>query len=221
MKDSAPDPGYVYEMLKERLESLMQEGITDDVISYLKALAKKIITDSEDLQDEYVTTCSEKGRIFTLGEFMEILPERINAEDVVSPERSGKIIQWLIHAAAPPKVFVSYSHDSPEHKQWVLRLASKLRENGVDAVLDQWDCVPPMDVTRFMEDNLRDSKQVIIVCTELYIKKANLKSGGVGYERMIITAELARNLDTKKFIPIFARRTGAAPCPIHGLAYLY
>lgn len=38
-----------------------------------------------------------------------------------------------------PKVFISYSHDSEEHKNWVLKLATHLRDHGVDVVLDQWN----------------------------------------------------------------------------------
>jgi hypothetical protein len=38
-----------------------------------------------------------------------------------------------------PKVFISYSQDSTLHKQWVSELAAKLRRNGVEAILDQWD----------------------------------------------------------------------------------
>ncbi|TON86748.1 hypothetical protein CGH50_21300, partial [Vibrio parahaemolyticus] len=38
-----------------------------------------------------------------------------------------------------PKVFFSYSHDSEEHKAWVLALATRLEENGVAVTLDQWD----------------------------------------------------------------------------------
>ena len=41
--------------------------------------------------------------------------------------------------AEHPKVFISYSHDSPEHRRWVSELAVKLRHNGIDAILDQWD----------------------------------------------------------------------------------
>ncbi|MCJ8270995.1 MAG: AAA family ATPase, partial [Psychrosphaera sp.] len=47
----------------------------------------------------------------------------------------------------PPKVFISYSHKSPEHDKWVLGLATELRESGVDVVLDQWDLNP--DKTNF------------------------------------------------------------------------
>ena len=30
-----------------------------------------------------------------------------------------------------PKVFVSYSHDSPEHKKWVIDLSTRLMSNGL------------------------------------------------------------------------------------------
>jgi histidyl-tRNA synthetase len=36
-----------------------------------------------------------------------------------------------------PSVFISYSHDSAEHKAWVLKLATDLRAAGIDASLDQ------------------------------------------------------------------------------------
>jgi hypothetical protein len=38
----------------------------------------------------------------------------------------------------PPRVFISYSHDSPEHRSQVIRLATILRELGIDAHLDAW-----------------------------------------------------------------------------------
>ncbi|MCP3964217.1 MAG: hypothetical protein GY719_40825 [bacterium] len=36
-----------------------------------------------------------------------------------------------------PRVFLSYTHDSPEHVERVLGLANRLRGEGVDANLDQ------------------------------------------------------------------------------------
>ena len=41
--------------------------------------------------------------------------------------------------AETPKVFISYSHDSDAHKQWVIDLGTRLRRHGVDVVLDHWD----------------------------------------------------------------------------------
>ena len=35
-----------------------------------------------------------------------------------------------------PKVFVSYSHDSSEHKEWVLKLCSDLMAKGVEVTLE-------------------------------------------------------------------------------------
>ena len=37
-----------------------------------------------------------------------------------------------------PKVFVSYAHESDEHKAQVLAFATFLRQAGIDAVLDLW-----------------------------------------------------------------------------------
>ena len=42
-----------------------------------------------------------------------------------------------------PKTFVSYSWSDPQHQQWVIDLATQLRENGVDVILDKWvECTP-------------------------------------------------------------------------------
>lgn len=101
-----------------------------------------------------------------------------------------------------PTVFISYSHDSPEHKAWVLRLATDLRSNGVDATFDQWDLSPGQDVVGYMQRGITTSDRVLLVCTTEYLRKAEQGSGGVGYERLILTAELVQNIDTKKFIPL-------------------
>jgi hypothetical protein len=37
------------------------------------------------------------------------------------------------------EVFISYRHESEEHKDWVRKLAEDLRQNGINALLDQWE----------------------------------------------------------------------------------
>ncbi|MFC4859221.1 SEFIR domain-containing protein [Actinophytocola glycyrrhizae] len=37
-----------------------------------------------------------------------------------------------------PRVFVTYAHESDEHKEQVLAFATFLRQVGIDAVLDLW-----------------------------------------------------------------------------------
>ena len=113
-----------------------------------------------------------------------------------------------------PKIFISYSHDSHEHKNWVLILANKLRADGVDVILDQWDLELGQNLPLFMEQGITKADRIIIICTDLYIKKANLGKGGVGYEKNIATAELMKDFDTKKVIPIIRSVTGEDKTPI-------
>jgi hypothetical protein len=91
-----------------------------------------------------------------------------------------------------PKVFISYSHDTEAHDKWVLDLASDLRKNGVDAVLDQWDLSLGQDTSMFMQRGILDSDRVILVCTDRYVTRAEGGTGGVGYERLVVTAEVCK-----------------------------
>ncbi|MFD1439627.1 toll/interleukin-1 receptor domain-containing protein [Acinetobacter sp. ANC 4282] len=106
-----------------------------------------------------------------------------------------------------PRVFISYSHDSLEHKQWVLELSTRLRTNGVDAVLDQWELRPGDDLPKFMEINLAQADRVLMICTDNYVAKANNGTGGVGYEKMIVTSELLSHIDSNKVIPIIRQES--------------
>ena len=102
-----------------------------------------------------------------------------------------------------PKVFISYSHDSPEHKQWVSKLAVKLRRDGVDVILDQWNLGPDNDVTQFMEHGIKNSDRVLVICTDSYVRKANIGEVGFGDdELMIVTRRIVENKGINKFIPI-------------------
>lgn len=111
-----------------------------------------------------------------------------------------------------PKVFISYSHDSQEHKKWVLDLAIRLRQTGIDAIIDQWELKPGDDLAVFMEKHLVSSDYVVMVCTKRYVEKANSGVGGVGYEKMIITSDLLRNIDSNKVIPVI-RQEGSSNVP--------
>ena len=119
-----------------------------------------------------------------------------------------------------PKVFISYSHDTLDHKKWVLDLATKLRSSGVDASIDQWDLRPGDDLAHFMETSLVSADRVLMVCTEKYVEKANAGLGGVGYEKMIVTANLLARISSNKVIPII-RQTLKADVPTFLQTKLY
>ena len=111
-----------------------------------------------------------------------------------------------------PKAFLSYSHDTLEHKKWVLDLAIRLRNNGIESIIDQWSLGPGDDLPHFMEQNLAAADRVLMVCTENYVKKANSGAGGVGYEKMIVTADLLKRIDSNKVIPVI-RQAGTHEVP--------
>lgn len=111
-----------------------------------------------------------------------------------------------------PRAFVSYSHDSSSHKEWVLQFATRLRSSGVDAILDLWELQPGDDLPGFMEKNLVSADRVLMVCTDKYVDKANAGTGGVGYEKMIVTADLMKSIDSNKVIPIL-RQSGTHRVP--------
>lgn len=102
----------------------------------------------------------------------------------------------------PPLVFISYSHDTREHKQWVLTLAQRLIKAEIDVILDQWDLEYGDDVPAFMTHSVGRADRVLMICTETYVQKVDEGKGGVGYEALIVTGELIQNLGTKKFVPV-------------------
>ncbi|AJY67893.1 hypothetical protein B7760_00480 [Burkholderia glumae] len=59
-----------------------------------------------------------------------------------------------------------------------------------------------------------------MICTENYVKKANTGAGGVGYEKMIVTADLLRRIDSNKVIPLI-RQSGTHTVPTFLQSKLY
>jgi hypothetical protein len=109
----------------------------------------------------------------------------------------------VAHNSDVPTAFMSYSWDTPEHKNWVLRLAERLRtEGGVNVILDQWHLPVGGDRTYFMESKISECDFVLLVCTPTYAQKSNTRSGGVGYEATILTGQMAQQVTQNKFIPV-------------------
>lgn len=126
----------------------------------------------------------------------------------------GIIQNQLLQAQPrPPKIFITYSWDSPEHKQWIASLGGELRQNGLDVTLDQWHIRGGEDMSVFMERSIREADRVLVICTENYCTKARNRAGGVGYESHILTSEIMHQMGTTKFVPILRNLQDAQLLP--------
>lgn len=102
-----------------------------------------------------------------------------------------------------PIVFISYSWDNEDHKEWVLNLANQLREDGVDVILDRYYLRPGKNLSYFVEDSLRKCNRIITILTPNYKVKAENRAGGVGQEYSLINNKLVANIkQNDKVIPV-------------------
>lgn len=109
----------------------------------------------------------------------------------------------------PVKVFVSYSHDSPEHIDQVYSLSEKLRGHGIDCEIDQYELMPEDGWPTWCKKKIREAQFVVCVCTENYYNRFEKiddteQGKGVKYEGYVITqAFYKNNSKNTKFIPVY------------------
>jgi hypothetical protein len=107
-----------------------------------------------------------------------------------------------------PKVFISYSHDSREHNDRVLALADRLRKEGVDCNIDQYEQSPTKGWHLWMLDQIKTSDFVLVICTEEYQRRfLGNESYGKGrwitWEGGVIIESLYRiGANNTRFIPV-------------------
>lgn len=125
-----------------------------------------------------------------------------------------------------PRLFISYSHDSREHEDRVRALADRLRGDGVDAVIDQYDTAPPDGWPVWMDREIQKADFVGLVCTETYLRRVEGrespgKGRGVLWEAKLVYNHLyLADTAVQKFVPILldAGVPSSVPWPLRGLA---
>ena len=103
-----------------------------------------------------------------------------------------------------PIVFISYSWSPITNKNWVIDLAERLSQDGIQIIIDEWNAREGQDKYEFMEQmvNREDVLFVLLISNKDYAEKANKKKGGVGIESQIISSEIYNKIRQEKFIPI-------------------
>lgn len=140
---------------------------------------------------------------FTDAEQRLLLGSWVRAPITIKMQPTGDMTE------SPPRVFISYSHDSDEHRRNVLAFAQSLRGNGIDAVLDQYvESDPPLSWPQWMTNQIDSSDFVILVMTPEYrlrfLGRQPPGTGkGVRWESLIITSDLYHEArEHVKFIPV-------------------
>jgi hypothetical protein len=132
-------------------------------------------------------------------------------------------------ASEPPKVLISYSHDSPAHAEHVLELADRLRGDGIDCMIDQYVVAPAEGWPRWMDKQIRDSDFVLMVCTETYYQRVMAGEGpgkglGVRWEGQLIYQAIyrAESMNTM-FIPVLFESGNYAhiPAPVQSTTFYF
>lgn len=125
-------------------------------------------------------------------------------------------------------VFISYSHDSDEHRARVLGLSERLRSDGIETLLDQYvNGAPNQGWPRWMLDQMDKADSVIVVCTKPYYLRFRGheepgKGKGVDWEGALITQEIYDSRSqTLKFVPVFLATPDEnwVPEPLRSVTY--
>ena len=121
----------------------------------------------------------------------------------------------------PPRVFVSYSHDAPEHSRRVLEFADRMREHGIDAVIDQYEPHPAEGWPKWMEDRFQEADFTLLIITEGYLRRFEGQEGhGVAWEANLLRNRLYGSVfNNRKVIPVLfdAANRKFIPQPLQGV----
>src|SRR5690349_7405660 len=129
--------------------------------------------------------------------------------------------------ATPPKVFISYSHDSPDHDRRVLALADRLNADGIDCMLDQYIDSPREGWPRWMDGQMREADFVLVICTATYNRRAMGKEEpgkglGLRWESTLAYQYLYNaGTSNERFLPVLLEGASLAdiPMPLQGATH--
>lgn len=169
--------------------------------------------------DRQSFTTMEANRVLTR---LGFTCSRIGRRPADQPELAPEDLEQLESPGIgqPVRVFISYSHDSLEHRANILDLTQELRRAGIDAQIDQFiESSPPLSWPLWMNEQIDQSNFVLVVVTETYATRFMNREQpgrglGVRWEGNIITSELYYASDDRvKFIPVVVRAKDSTHIP--------
>jgi hypothetical protein len=119
-------------------------------------------------------------------------------------------------------VFISYAWDDEEYRYWVIRLAARLRKDGVDARIDYWHLEG--NIPEFMNREIRQAHNVLVLCSPAYRERVlateDGSTHGSGWEARLVTGGIFTRHDNKMLVALARGEwKEAAPDFLYGQAY--
>ncbi len=139
-----------------------------------------------------------------------------------------KLAQNMNTESVQHKIFISYSHnyDRADYKAQILALADRLRDDGIDCSVDQYEQSPAKGWQRWMLDRVDWADFVLVACSEEYDRRfrgneAEGKGKGATWEGGVIMQELYDRGTNSKFIPIILSSEDSKfiPSPLGSATY--
>ncbi|GAB3491023.1 toll/interleukin-1 receptor domain-containing protein [Amycolatopsis cihanbeyliensis] len=119
-----------------------------------------------------------------------------------------------------PYVFISYTHDSDEHRDDVRELATLLVSSGIGVILDEWAGVARKDWYPWALDGMSGADYVLVIASEGYRRMGdgtgpNDANYGGRVEAALLRDFLQRDRDrwTRKILPVLLPGHSVAEIP--------
>jgi hypothetical protein len=123
--------------------------------------------------------------------------------------------------ARSPRVFISYTHDTDNHKRRIVELAKRLRADGIDARIDRFvSGTPPGGWPSWMEDELEHADFIVLICTSTYElryrQQGDPRDGLGGRWESSLVRDLLYSYPEKigRFVPVLPRASSKEDIPL-------
>ena len=116
-------------------------------------------------------------------------------------------------STSSPRVYVSYTHDSPEHKNWVAELVERLHYDGVDVTFDYWFMEPSRNFWEKITEELSRADVALLVCTEQYRRRASGQIPSGLMREYVQIVNRAQNMKEFRVIPLLRESDWSISAP--------